>query len=207
MVGPAWWSHGGVPEPCHGSNQGICTFDIRWWYKDAFGTAPDNSKSEKPTSLQIFPPNHVQLQQLHRGSAPKKGGAGPRSMDLVEYLKRCSTKLDLVEFGKITHHCHWLVGKKFVPLFALLPPPLPCAWLPATAHHGLALFTPAPDRRSRVPCRMDLPGPTTSVGTRTDYSVGPWDYPACATWHLMAWGARTTVEKYSDRKLYIPCTV
>jgi hypothetical protein len=22
-------------------------------------------------------------------------------------------------------------------------------------------------------CRMDLPDPTTSVGTRTDYSVGP----------------------------------
>jgi hypothetical protein len=35
-------------------------------------------------------------------------------------------------------------------------------------------------------CRMDLTGPTTSVGTRTDYSVGPWDYPACATRHLMA---------------------
>jgi hypothetical protein len=33
-------------------------------------------------------------------------------------------------------------------------------------------------------CRMDLPGPTTSVGTRTDYLVGPWDYPACATRHL-----------------------
>jgi hypothetical protein len=33
---------------------------------------------------------------------------------------------------------------------------------------------------------MDLPGPTTPVGTRTDYSVGPWDYPACATRHLMA---------------------
>jgi hypothetical protein len=30
------------------------------------------------------------------------------------------------------------------------------------------------------------PWPTTSVGTRTDYSVGPWDYSACATWHLMA---------------------
>jgi hypothetical protein len=29
-------------------------------------------------------------------------------------------------------------------------------------------------------CRMDLPGPSTSVGTRTDYSVGPWDYPTCA---------------------------
>jgi hypothetical protein len=56
-------------------------------------------------------------------------------------------------------------------------------------------------------CRMDLPGPTTLVGTRTDYSVGPWDYPACATRHLMAWGARTTVEKYSDRKLYMSCTV
>jgi hypothetical protein len=35
-------------------------------------------------------------------------------------------------------------------------------------------------------CRMDLPGPTTSVGTKTDYSVGPWDYSACATRHLMA---------------------
>jgi hypothetical protein len=43
-------------------------------------------------------------------------------------------------------------------------------------------------------CRMDLPGATTSVGTRTDYSVGPWDYPACATRHLMAWSTRTTEE-------------
>jgi hypothetical protein len=33
-------------------------------------------------------------------------------------------------------------------------------------------------RRTGNLCRMDLPGPTTSVGTRTDYSVGPWDYPA-----------------------------
>jgi hypothetical protein len=33
-------------------------------------------------------------------------------------------------------------------------------------------------------------------GTRTDYSVGPKDYSACATRHLMAWGARTTVEEY-----------
>jgi hypothetical protein len=33
---------------------------------------------------------------------------------------------------------------------------------------------------------MDLLGPITLVGTRTDYSVGPWDYQACATWHLMA---------------------
>jgi hypothetical protein len=56
-------------------------------------------------------------------------------------------------------------------------------------------------------CRMDLPGHTTSVGTRTDYSVGPWDYSACATRHLMAWGARTTVEKYSARKLYMSCNM
>jgi hypothetical protein len=35
-------------------------------------------------------------------------------------------------------------------------------------------------------CRMDLPGPTTSVGTRTDYSVGPWDYLTCAAQYLMA---------------------
>jgi hypothetical protein len=41
---------------------------------------------------------------------------------------------------------------------------------------------------------MDLPRPTTSVGTRTDYSVGPWDYPACATRHLKAWSTRTTQE-------------
>jgi hypothetical protein len=54
---------------------------------------------------------------------------------------------------------------------------------------------------------MDFPGPTTSVGTRTDYSVGPWDYPTCAARYLMACGARTSVEKYSDRKLYIPYTV
>jgi hypothetical protein len=52
-----------------------------------------------------------------------------------------------------------------------------------------------------------LPGPTTSVGTRTDYSVGPCDYLASATRHLLAWGARTTVEMYSDRKLYMSCTM
>jgi hypothetical protein len=54
---------------------------------------------------------------------------------------------------------------------------------------------------------MDLPGPTASVGTRTDYSVGPWDYSACAARHLMVWGARITMEKYSERKLYMSCTM
>jgi hypothetical protein len=33
---------------------------------------------------------------------------------------------------------------------------------------------------------MDLHGPTTSVGAKTDYSVGPWDYSTWATRHLMA---------------------
>jgi hypothetical protein len=47
---------------------------------------------------------------------------------------------------------------------------------------------------------MDIPGPTTPVGTRTDYSVGPWDYSSCVARHMTTWSARTAVE-YSDRKL------
>jgi hypothetical protein len=54
---------------------------------------------------------------------------------------------------------------------------------------------------------MDLPGPTTPVGTRTDYSMVPWDYSTWVTRHLMAWSARTTVEEYSDRKLRMSCTM
>jgi hypothetical protein len=50
---------------------------------------------------------------------------------------------------------------------------------------------------------MDLPGPTTSVGTRTDYSVCPWDYPAWAARHLLAWITRISVKEYSDRRLYM----
>jgi hypothetical protein len=37
-----------------------------------------------------------------------------------------------------------------------------------------------------LPPEAELGGPTTSVGTRTDYSVGPWDYPTCAAQHLLA---------------------
>jgi hypothetical protein len=66
---------------------------------------------------------------------------------------------------------------------------------------------PRRTRKNKGVCRMDLPGPTTSVGTRTNYSVGPWDYPACATRHLKAWSTRTAEEKYSVRKLYMSCTV
>jgi hypothetical protein len=42
----------------------------------------------------------------------------------------------------------------------------------------------------------------------------PWWVPGSTSWwapgttrHLMAWGARTTVEKYSDRKLYMSDTM
>jgi hypothetical protein len=54
---------------------------------------------------------------------------------------------------------------------------------------------------------MDIPRPTTPVGTRTDYSVGPWDYPTCATRHLMTWSARTMEKEYSDRKLHMSRTM
>jgi hypothetical protein len=40
--------------------------------------------------------------------------------------------------------------------------------------------------------RIDIPGPTTQVGSRTDYSVGPSDYSTCATRHLLAWSVRIT---------------
>jgi hypothetical protein len=36
-----------------------------------------------------------------------------------------------------------------------------------------------------IDSRMDLPGPTTLVGARTDYSVGPSDYSTCAARYLM----------------------
>jgi hypothetical protein len=50
---------------------------------------------------------------------------------------------------------------------------------------------------------MVLSGPTTSVGTRTDYSVGPWDYLGWAARHLLAWSKRISVKEYLDRRLYM----
>jgi hypothetical protein len=49
--------------------------------------------------------------------------------------------------------------------------------------------------------QMDIPGPTTQVGTRTNYSVGPWDHSTWATRHLLPWSTRTTEDYYSVRKL------
>jgi hypothetical protein len=72
------------------------------------------------------------------------------------------------------------------------PPPWSPAHraLPAVPPQSSVVATISPVLRRRG-CRMDLPGPTTSVGTRTDYSVGPWDYLTCAARYLMAWSTRT----------------
>jgi hypothetical protein len=59
-------------------------------------------------------------------------------MDLVEYLKECSTRLDLVKLGEITHHCHWLVRKNDLLLFSQDSPPHASAsrLQDATGRHG-----------------------------------------------------------------------
>jgi hypothetical protein len=57
---------------------------------------------------------------------------------------------------------------------------------PLLGGHRACHDAPSEARFARTTCRMDLPGPTTSVGTKTDYSVGPWDYPTCAARHLLA---------------------
>jgi hypothetical protein len=74
--------------------------------------------------------------------------------------------------------------------------------------YSVRKFSSVPNVTGReTQCRMVLPGPTTSVGARTDYSVGPWDYLTWAAWHLLAWSTRISVEKYSDRKLRMSCTM
>jgi hypothetical protein len=57
---------------------------------------------------------------------------------------------------------------------------------PSTCASVIAMYTTLVPGGYDYYCRMDLPGPTTSVGTKTDYSVGPWDFPTCAARHLMA---------------------
>jgi hypothetical protein len=81
------------------------------------------------------------------------------------------------------------------------------AWVPGVSPAAMKTW------RSGVP-RLDSEGATSvgvlesawasgvqdynnfnkQVGTRTDYSVGPWDYPACAARFLKAWSTRTTQE-------------
>jgi hypothetical protein len=58
--------------------------------------APD---PKKPTPLQNFSAKNNQLQQLHCGSAPKKGGAAPNSMVFVEYLRGAPPTPSFLELG------------------------------------------------------------------------------------------------------------
>jgi hypothetical protein len=123
-----------------------------------------------------------------------RGGMGPRRR-----WRLCLWRSGTVQFfsnregggssGYTTWVCAWWVRKTI------------CFWQKHSPNYDFWYFIVLPPYphpkiydmwvRREGYCRMDLPGPTTSVGTRTDYSVGPWDYSGCATRHLMAWGART----------------
>jgi hypothetical protein len=73
------------------------------------------------------------------------------------------------------------LGERGLPFFKLLKHQEKLLWTPE-ADQALAQLK---DFLSKLPVLM-APGPTTSMGARTDYSVGPWDYSACAARHLMA---------------------
>jgi hypothetical protein len=65
--------------------------------------APDQKNNSTPTfSCQTHPAPAAPP----RICSKKKVEPGLKSMDLVEYLLRHFTKQNLVELGKITHHCH-----------------------------------------------------------------------------------------------------
>jgi hypothetical protein len=95
------------------------------------GRAPHNSRLKNQLRSIFFPAKHFELQQLHQGSAKKKVGEGPKSMDLVEYLKGCSTTVD--RFGEVGRNYPPLPlinGKKMFCCFLFLipgPPPSPHA--------------------------------------------------------------------------------
>jgi hypothetical protein len=102
--------------------------------------------------------------------------------------------------------CHSVMEVSLCMITKFLNKPLQMTTLVNLAFPPKGVGKPSTSR-GITRCCMDLLGPTTSVGTRTDYSVGPWDYSACATRHPMAWSTRTTKEKYSVRKLYVSRTV
>jgi hypothetical protein len=70
-------------------------------------------------------------------------------------------------------------------------------------------WTPSRVRGDLQPAALSYGPPWAHyLGGYQDRLLGrPWDYSACATRRLMAWGARTTAEEYSDRKLYMSRTV
>jgi hypothetical protein len=118
-------------------------------------------------------------------------------VELGGTLRVLSSSLRLGRLGCDGAHCQTLLvaGPTMVvgpgwPFLLLLG----CGAAPVRRLGGVALGGWTATVRQDPGRRMDLPGPTTLVGTRTDYSVGPWDYSACATRHLKAWSTRTTQE-------------
>jgi hypothetical protein len=92
----------------------------------------------------------------------------------VHTLQSCS----IYSYSRVLGHGH-SPNDMFVPhVLGFLPPPIG----ECVVSRGCIRL----EERGSIYCRMDLPGPTTSVGTRTDYSVGLWDYSTCAARYLMA---------------------
>jgi hypothetical protein len=105
------------------------------------------------------------------------------------FFVRAHDKEHTVEFCTVNSHCRALHQRTHGELC------LPCVTGRSTAKKAtdgagakqcVTAFAVRRQKNARQSCRMDLPGPTASVGDRTDYSVGPWDYPTCAARHLMA---------------------
>jgi hypothetical protein len=67
-----------------------------------FHAAPD---PKNQLNFNFFQPN-MSSSSSSTADLLKNSGACLNSMDFVEYLKGCSTTLDLVELGEITHHYH-----------------------------------------------------------------------------------------------------
>jgi hypothetical protein len=97
---------------------------------------------------------------------------------------RCSTPVRSVPTGQTgqTGQTHWSDRSGAVAA----PSSVLRSWLCGSTKEPSGFLVNHWKPRELGVCRMNLPGPTTSVGTRTDYSMGPWDYPACAARHLMA---------------------
>jgi hypothetical protein len=151
-----------------------------------FGRAPRSSRFKKSTPLQKMSAKHNQLQQLHRGSAQKNGGAGPNSMVFMEYLRRYLTKSKFCGVGVNYPPLPLVTKKRFVLIISLLPdaayapsprPELPCCsgrralpvWPVAPCRSGGGGSAPACRRGGRKPACVRSPprlaSPATAVTT------------------------------------------
>jgi hypothetical protein len=103
-------------------------------------------------------PHGVFVSDQHAPSARAEGEKPPEKPELEAMAIEQPPEMDLEDPDRRFPILEWLVEEKL----------------------------PSDQTEARRICRMDLAGPTTSVGTRTDYSVGPWDYPTCTARYLMA---------------------